>query len=134
MAIFYHLDDKFDFGKYKGCTLGEVLMDNPEYIEWVNFNVKGNLCVITDSAMLEIRRMFPMLTFTSYFEKCRQSNMETLECDSGNDYMDDEYVGFGEEPTYERYSGSYAQDVMGYSDDDIDTIFDGDPLAYWNID
>ena len=23
---------------------------------------------------------------------------------------------------------------MGYSDDDIDTIFDGDPDAYWNID
>ena len=36
--------------------------------------------------------------------------------------------------TYERYSGSYAQDEMGYSDDDIDTIFDGDPSAYWNID
>jgi hypothetical protein len=38
------------------------------------------------------------------------------------------------EPTYERYNGSYAQDEMGYSDDDIDTIFDGDPSAYWNID
>lgn len=36
--------------------------------------------------------------------------------------------GFG------RYKGSYAQDVMGYSDDDIDTIFEGDPNAYWNID
>lgn len=39
-----------------------------------------------------------------------------------------------EPPTYGRYRGSYAQDVMGYSDDDIDTIFDGDPSAYWNID
>ena len=29
---------------------------------------------------------------------------------------------------------TYAQDEMGYSDDDIDTIFDGDPSAYWNID
>ena len=37
-------------------------------------------------------------------------------------------------PTYEKYNGSYAQDVMGYSDDEIDTIFDGDPSAYWNID
>ncbi len=32
------------------------------------------------------------------------------------------------------YSGTYAHDVMGYSNDDIDTIFDGDPDAYWNID
>lgn len=39
-----------------------------------------------------------------------------------------------ERTTYERYSGTYAQDEMGYSDDDIDTIFDGDPSAYWNID
>lgn len=39
-----------------------------------------------------------------------------------------------ERRTYERYEGSYAQDEMEYSDDDIDTIFDGDPDAYWNID
>lgn len=36
--------------------------------------------------------------------------------------------------TYNNYHGSYAQDEMGYSDDEIDTIFDGDPDAYWNID
>lgn len=33
-----------------------------------------------------------------------------------------------------EYAGTYAHDVAGYSDDDIDTIFDGDPDAYWNID
>ena len=57
-------------------------------------------------------------------------------------YMEDNKIeqvnGFNdwneESPTYERYNGAYAQDEMGYSDDDIDTIFDGDPLAYWNID
>ena len=38
------------------------------------------------------------------------------------------------ESTYEEYNGSYAQDVMGYSDQDIDDAFDGDPDAYWNID
>ena len=32
------------------------------------------------------------------------------------------------------YSGSYAQEEMGYSDDEIDTIFDGNPDAYWSID
>jgi hypothetical protein len=39
-----------------------------------------------------------------------------------------------ERATYDKYSGSYAQDEMEYSDDDIDTIFEGDPSAYWNID
>jgi len=38
------------------------------------------------------------------------------------------------ESTYEEYNGSYAQDVMGYSDQDIDNAFDGEPDAYWNID
>lgn len=39
-----------------------------------------------------------------------------------------EYNGYG------RYAGTFAQDEMGYSDDEIDTIFDGDPNAYWNVD
>lgn len=56
----------------------------------------------------------------------------------GNEEYDDgDYDNYShdyEEPTYDRYNGSYAQDEMGYSDDDIETIFDGDPDAYWNID
>ena len=52
-----------------------------------------------------------------------QSQME-----SSYESNEDEYDGYG------RYRGSYAQDELGYSDDDIDTIFDGDPSAYWNID
>ena len=59
-----------------------------------------------------------------------------------DEYEDEDYEEFDnrsfyddyESPTYGRYAGSYAQDEMGYSDDDIDTIFDGDPDAYWNID
>ena len=47
-------------------------------------------------------------------------------------YDDNDY--FEREETYERYNGSYAQDVEGWSDQDIDDVFDGDPEAYWNID
>lgn len=47
---------------------------------------------------------------------------------------DDSFDVLEESPHYSRYAGSYAQDEMGYSDEDIDTIFDGDPDAYWNID
>lgn len=38
------------------------------------------------------------------------------------------------ESHYGEYAGSYAQDVMGYSDDVINDAFEGDPDAYWNID
>ncbi|MCI7017453.1 MAG: hypothetical protein MR923_10225 [Prevotella sp.] len=54
-----------------------------------------------------------------------------------DEYEDGDFDNYSydqEKPTYDRYNGSYAQDEMGYSDDDIDTIFDGDPDAYWNID
>ncbi|MDD6928354.1 MAG: WG repeat-containing protein [Bacteroidales bacterium] len=43
-------------------------------------------------------------------------------------YLDD----YGRE--YGEYSGSYAQDVAGYSDDVINDAFEGDPEIYWNID
>ncbi len=61
-------------------------------------------------------------------------------CDDFYDYQEDESDydcndnEDGDSNTFERYNGSWAQDVEGYSDDDIDTIFDGDPDAYWNID
>lgn len=45
-----------------------------------------------------------------------------------------EYYNEEEQQTYNEYCGSYAQDYMGYSDEDINDAFDGDPDAYWNID
>ena len=52
--------------------------------------------------------------------------LEDKECDSYNN--DDYGTHYGE------FAGSYAQDVMGYSDDVINDAFEGDPDAYWNID
>lgn len=50
------------------------------------------------------------------------------------DRYDADECDYDDEQTYDRYNGTYAQDEMGYSDDDIDTVLDGDPSAYWNID
>lgn len=50
-----------------------------------------------------------------------------------DDYEPD-YDDYDDYETYENYHGSYAQDVEGWSDQDIDDAFDGDPEAYWNID
>lgn len=44
----------------------------------------------------------------------------------------DKYLG--EQKTYDDYNGTYAQDVMGWSDQDINDALDGEPDAYWNID
>lgn len=46
-----------------------------------------------------------------------------------NKHDDDNYGN-----NYGEFAGTYAQDVMGYSDDVINDAFEGDPDAYWNID
>jgi hypothetical protein len=48
-----------------------------------------------------------------------------------NKYSSSGYEG---KQTYSRYTGSYAQDVMHFSDQIIDDAFEGDPDLYWNID
>ena len=64
----------------------------------------------------------------------KSNKFEDLEDEDYEEFDDHGFYDDSESPTYGRYAGSYAQDEMGYSDDDIDTIFDGDPDAYWNID
>lgn len=135
-----HLDDLFQFGKFKGCTLGEVLMFNPDYLVWVVDNISGRTFRLEDSAVEEINMIFPDFPITDEFEEMRMKQL--YESYDVNEYEEDKRYDKYEQteydwydpPSYERYSGSFAQDEMGYSDDDIDTIFDGDPLAYWNID
>lgn len=39
-----------------------------------------------------------------------------------------------ERETYTTHRGSYAQEYLGYSDQLIDDVFDGDASNYWNID
>lgn len=129
-----HIDDIFLFGKFYGCTLAEVLTYNPSYIQWVAENVSIKICAITENALDEIKLIFPCFPITRAIEM-QNDNYCSPEDEDYDFYDDDDYDRMSvEERTYDRYNGSYAQDVMGYSDDDIETIFDGDPSAYWNID
>ncbi len=134
MTKIEHLDDKFDFGKFKGCTFAEVVEYNPEYILWIVENVDSEICIFCDSIIEELRLIFPRFEITPQFESSTVHDIydDYSEYDYSDNYED--YSQDYEGPTYGRYSGSYAQDEMGYSDDDIDTIFEGDPDAYWNID
>jgi len=66
-----------------------------------------------------------------------ETNNFNNECeDDFFDYeeTDDYSRGYYEEEHYEEFAGTYAQDVMGYSDEFIYDAFDGEPDAYWNID
>lgn len=78
-----------------------------------------------------------------YREKHYKSDLrfykEALKESSGTDYTENSEI----EPKDSNntvidyplgYAGTWAHDEAGYSNDDIDTIFDGDPDAYWNTD
>lgn len=52
--------------------------------------------------------------------------------DMFNDSLYKHYDGYGTHSG--EFEGSYAQDIMGYSDDVINDAFEGDPDNYWNID
>ena len=124
---FDNIASVFRFGKHRGKSLWSVISEDDSYVYWCLNNIPE--FTISKETLKQIRALFPLFIVTSNFTN------NIGEPEDSKDYdEDDEWREYEEEPTYERYNGSYAQDEMGYSDDDIDTIFDGDPLAYWNID
>lgn len=132
MAYFAHIDDEFDFGKYKGLSLSDVMDINPDYVTWCIMNISNNqYCefIITDEAMQELISIYSDFLVTQDLEDARKAHLY-------NDIDDYEKKSdnYDEQNTYECYNGTYTQDEMEYSDDDIDIIFDGDPDVYWNLD
>ena len=135
--VFTSLESRFTFGKYKGLTLADVMDINPDYVVWCVTTIDDFL--LYDSALEQMVHVYPNFPLYTEFERCRKEklNREDAYVDEyEEEFLDDydEWRDCDEERTYNRYNGTYAQDVAGYSDDDIDTIFDGDPDAYWNID
>ena len=132
---FNFISDKFRFGKYSGWMLCEVLENNLEYVYWCIANIDS--LYFSAYCIKEIKSLYPNVIISKSFYQhdiCQKDGdyesenyTDEYDCCESNRWAD-------ENPTYEKYRGSYAQDEMGYSDDEIDTIFDGDPSAYWNID
>ena len=130
MSNSYYFDNiasVFRFGKHRGKSLWNVISEDDSYVYWCINNIPEFM--LSDEALKQIREIFPEFIVTSNFFGHIGEPLCLEEY-----YEDDNWREYEEESTYERYRGSYAQDEMGDSDDDIDTIFDGDPLAYWNID
>jgi len=129
---FYDIDTEFTFGKYEGKTVREILELQPKYLDWCAINLDH--FYISDEVIEEIKTIISDFKISEEGEKKLSEKYENWESEQENyndDYSDYDYR---ERPTYENYNGSYAQDVEGWSDQDIDDVFDGDPDAYWNID
>jgi hypothetical protein len=102
--------------------------------------IKGNYFVQNNDLdqMKKLIEQFGGNLFQALYEKTQDNNWLLTEKNEQfikmikNHYeSSNEYEG---KKTYENYRGSYAQDIEGYSDQDIDNIFEGDPDMYWNVD
>ena len=97
-------------------TAGNIVLPIKYSNIW-NFHGKKRM-----STRVEIEGHSEIINFSSLI---RVENVSSIEA----------YEPYDEYGThYGEFEGSYAQDVMGYSDDVINDAFEGDPDAYWNID
>ena len=129
----YKLDSVFDFGKYEGSKLEEILEKDPSYIEWCICNL--DYFLITEEDITSITEAFPSFSLSGQAEEILSEKRIEFENESDNNedkyYSSDDYY---EPDTYDNYGGSYAQDVERLSDNFIDDVLEGDPDLYWNID
>ena len=136
---FTTIEDQFNFGRYKGLSLADVLDINPSYLSWCVKHCTGVMFQLEDEALEEIKIVYPEFQMDALFEARRIWNLSCNNYDdteNGSCYDDniDYDSNYYDTVSFGRYAGSWAQDIEGYTDEDIDTIFDGNPSAYWNID
>ncbi len=119
------------FGKHQGKTIEEITLEDPKYIVWCIVNL--NHFMIDHSTVEELKKINPYFNISEEAEeKLARKKIEMQEDEK--EYMDRDDDDWTEHHTYDDYNGSYAQDHMGWSDQDINDVFGGDADAYWNID
>ena len=72
---FESIEDKFNFGRYCGLSLADVLDVNPSYLEWCVKHCSGIVFRLTDFATDEIRVAYPWFIMDKLFENKRLSNL-----------------------------------------------------------
>lgn len=141
IQVFLEISDVFKFGRYRGLSLSDVLDLNPDYIKWCMYNVSFPFW-LSEKVLQEIERVYPSFLITQQFA-CRRMIVKSGTNENNNAEMDEvvfnsEFDGdiecVARKRGDEKYVGTYVQDVMGWSDEEIDDVLDGEPDAYWNID
>lgn len=131
----------------------ELADGNPDYIDWCINNV--GFFFITPEELLELQNLEvyifagievkhkiediyeykPRINVIKHEFKEKSVNLNNTKFESKMNHGDDyQQKDFSNGRTFEKYNGTYAQDVEGWSDQDIDDAFGGEPDAYWNID
>jgi hypothetical protein len=135
MIIQYWFDkvsSVYCFGKYHGKTIKEVWTKDIGYIEWCILNIEG--FYISANVLAELKSQYPHIPLSekALSEHNRKEKKKTLSKEVW--IVKHSNRKKSHERTFGQYRGSYAQDIEGFSDEEIDDIFEGNPDNYWNID
>lgn len=125
----YQPNTQLKFGMYKGSTIENISKFNYNYISWCIANLDHFYISEETIEMLQSKiKGFRLKEDAIATLEIKRSQMHVTK--TSDDYEYDYY----DRRTYDDYNGSYAQDQMGWSDQDINDVFGGDADAYWNID
>lgn len=86
----YNLETEFNFGKFEGKTLKEILCIQPSYIDWRIVNLDH--FILSDQTLNEIRVLKPDFTLSSDAEDILSNKQNNLEIEQDDeDIYDDPY-------------------------------------------
>ena len=125
----YKQNTPLKFGMYKGLTIENISQFNYNYISW---------CIVNLDHFYISNETIEILESTIKGFKLKDAAIDILEIKQSQMYdsktSDDYEYDYNDRRTYDDYNDSYAQNQMGWSDQDINDVFGGDADAYWNID
>ena len=75
LCEFYSLDDTFNFGRYKGLSLADVLDINPSYIDWCIKYCTGVMFRLHDEVIKQMTVVYPLFKMDGLFESKRIYNL-----------------------------------------------------------
>lgn len=86
---FSSLNNTFNFGRYEGLSIADVLDLNPSYVHWCIQYCTGVKFVIWDNVIEQIKNVFPEFYMDKYFEECRLAQIDRDSFDFFEDFSDD---------------------------------------------
>lgn len=112
--------------KYKSSILTDQTIYNPEWTLAIN---DSPIALNKYSTLFMLNHVNAPLWIIDKYHKNQDEfkqiltsvNIEVIDS-SSDEFVNDDY-------SYDKYNGAY-----GFDDDTIDSAFEGDPEAYWNID
>jgi len=156
-TVFYQEKDikQFDFNEIVDCKISDIKIalgithfefntlkniegkETDYFKHWDNLN---RFAVISKKELVEVIKKDNQLSldftkeivvaklgyYTKFIIEKHNPNKSNFEESNHNEFY--------ERQTYDDYNGSHAQDYAGYSDQEINSIFEGDADNYWNID